>query len=635
MSDERKKLELKIRRGSSLKHLIALRTAFIIPPGLDVTKEIQDLLPADTVLCEFGDISSTKSIEIHAEDLVFLRGTIYKLEGKSLTISCRTASFVGQGGDVAFDLSNPEVPQKPGSPPLPAATGESAKSTGSQPFKVSECLPAKAGATGFTGSAGKEGLNGGEFRFRGALNVKAGENITVKIITTGGKGGDGGNGGVGGEGGDGLKGSPTQEHLSLQDFRAIQPVLRGANGGVGGPGGVGGKGGSGGNIDIFYDLLISGEESSITSVDLVKFDLHAEGGENGNAGAGGTGGIGGDHTNMEFDTIIIRDLVYVVTDNDAFHEDVRTWSWCEEGSFLSWPYTSDTHTVRPEKMNRGDQGVVGTIGAVQEEKSSTGQIICGRKPASELFKDQPFDGHHFSMLIDRLSFEYFTLFSAQIYGMKAPSSEPSKELLSPEQERFRHTWNWINDAFKTEMPLETANQKVWSIVRSALNSFNVTVGTGKDIFNHSVNAVPNPAVGIPDTKQAMEDLKSVEAAALKTMQSLVSYKKAKSQVYSEISDLKDKIALNKSAQEKELVNSDRLVKAITKAIQTQNACKDKLLLEIATLRKDIEDKLDCDLSMILESLSMVLMFVQPESVRNSRLPKKRETFLTKLRVLHL
>jgi hypothetical protein len=101
------KLEVKIRsgpKGETLKQLIALRSAVLMPPGVQLTDELSKTLPPNAVLCYVGDISTTNNIEIYADELVLLRDPIYAFRRKHRSISCRTVKFAGKGDRVTFDL---------------------------------------------------------------------------------------------------------------------------------------------------------------------------------------------------------------------------------------------------------------------------------------------------------------------------------------------------------------------------------------------------------------------------------------------------------------------------------------------------------------------------------------------------
>lgn len=66
-SVEHEKLEVKTRsgpKGETLEQLIALRSAVLMPPGVQLTNELSKTLPPNTVLCYVGDISTTNNIEI-------------------------------------------------------------------------------------------------------------------------------------------------------------------------------------------------------------------------------------------------------------------------------------------------------------------------------------------------------------------------------------------------------------------------------------------------------------------------------------------------------------------------------------------------------------------------------------------
>lgn len=57
------KLEIKLRKGDSLKQLIALRVAVLVPPGRTLGEDILNQLPSDAILCYVGDIGNTQHIE--------------------------------------------------------------------------------------------------------------------------------------------------------------------------------------------------------------------------------------------------------------------------------------------------------------------------------------------------------------------------------------------------------------------------------------------------------------------------------------------------------------------------------------------------------------------------------------------
>lgn len=137
---------------------------------------------------------------------------------------------------------------------------------------------ARVAQGGSVGSAGADGLNGGEVVIEGASAIDG----LLPVYLPGQNGGSGGPGEPGRTGAQGQRGDDAVP--GLFDCRR-----GGGDGGAGGAGGKGGNGGAGGNGGSGGGLRLVGLDPSIQS--LVRFE--APGGAPGPGGEGGVGGRGG------------------------------------------------------------------------------------------------------------------------------------------------------------------------------------------------------------------------------------------------------------------------------------------------------------------------------------------------------
>lgn len=548
-----------------------------------------------------------------------MRG-VYLSRKKTLSISCRTVKFVGSWDRVVFAFDPEDCPPKPAAP-APKGKGQNGTRPGDIRTYIDRFLPwdklfaqfskPKSGDNGGQGVDGGIGSDAGSFTFRGTFSLSKDEKIKFEVYVNGGVGGAGGNGGVGGEGGDAIPEVPQYSRQELPDIKAwnqIEPYMYGGTGGSGGTGGKGGNAGRNGTIDIAYDLLVDGQAS--TGEDPLTFLLHSGQHANGAAGEGGGGGNGGDHGKIQF---WVRQWSGWVPDRPWVGRQMMGRDASANHKEL-WEYTMWWH-----KMPRGSTGSSGSRATDNTTKAADGAAVCARKSRVDLLKAQIFDAHHLSMVMERMSFEYFTQFATQVYDTSAPVSGAVTGDPTPRQRQIGETWNWVSEVLSSR-DIGGDEGNAWKMLRGSLMSFNAQCLARSDMFKRALNAVPNPVVGIPDVNKAIENYKVVEAAASKTKDAIATTDRKRADVYEQLKALTGTELSLTTAQGKELDECDRLIREVQQAIPLQDVRTHALKAACADLKDLIKDTVKCEVEKIIEAVGDVVLDSH-DAVRDAAAPR--------------
>ncbi|KAI8597231.1 hypothetical protein EDD21DRAFT_447186 [Dissophora ornata] len=607
--------------------------------ALDRQFHHQGYIAADIDLSE----NTPASIQIVCDHLVLVGGTTYVGNGKNLEIRCRLLTFEkGPGANelersrVTFDLSSVnslvlkaeeredakyEEPSAmdayaPGlvHRQIRAETNLFSPDIYTQQLEVKWHMgalrPARRGNDAqVVANPGKHGISGGNFTLiANKIDSKMLNSAYPPIFvrsngSAGGPGQPGGNGSNGGDGlvynyprdGDGMK-FPFE--AVVENMKGLCDLYDGGVGGEGGHGGPGGRGGSGGNVMVICSTeadiekkLVSGELTA--GVDGPKA-------ENGNPGKRGT------KSRVEFYRHSHWNYVYDrLADDDIFKS--RAMYECNDGEYPGiFPYEN----TQPRPILDQEQlwGLLRDKGL--QPIGVNGTERCTSKEGEQFLANLPVNANFLGLLIQRLNFEHFVLFTSQ----GTPAQLDSVAWLKTGREAFMETFDWLATVLA---PVDSVKDKAKEVERSAMEVHlqtefgflcqKVGAPSFSDAFQNSVNFVP----WVPN-KAAYDTIRK-------------DYRHVESTYHGIRSILEDTQKDRKSAQmlideaRRSIGHSIGLISKEETAIKDAEIEFDRseiaLQKELYQFMKDMEQFKDvlekyvqCNVESIFESLSTVLMF---------------------------
>ncbi|KAL8840297.1 MAG: hypothetical protein Q9170_001381 [Blastenia crenularia] len=266
--DETQLLQV-IKAGDEITYHFGYRSVFFRPndTGGTSSEACEKQLDETTVPTTIVWDQSIKTINIFAEEIVFVTGAQYAFRELSLSIRCRCLRIIRlSDSPVKFDLTgrNNET-----APVAPAAQSNGRNANGTfvdeNPLRrIGDHNFAESGPTGTAGTDGSQGNGGGKFFLQADVKVDNIDQPRIEVNVSGGAGGSGGVGGKGGKGGSGVKADIFNQFpvskcagrafIQGEAFSAFMPLLPAARGGDGGVGGKGGWGGNAGSVQVKFTL---------------------------------------------------------------------------------------------------------------------------------------------------------------------------------------------------------------------------------------------------------------------------------------------------------------------------------------------------------------------------------------------
>ena len=596
-------LEAKIRTGSDkniLKHLIAVRSAVIMPPNVPLTDDLERKIPSDAVRSYIADAAEITTFQIFGDELIFLRGETYKLPGKNLYIYCRQAKFAGEGNEVIFDLgANPIISNTDNNTQADETAKPAVFPNQGQPAWNDKAQAlwryAATGNQGSAGATGAKGGTGGIFGFRGSIVLDSAHHLKLSVFAKGSPGGTGQTGAKGGVGGTGSMGGKNKVD-GYNDFIIGFDCLKGGAGGKGGTGGMGGSGGKGGDVDTLCSLFVDDKlVTDHTQQTTLELNSDVPGGENGQPGAGGRGGDPG-ATGKQ-----------VLWSNGNFENKDRPA--IEFHSSLYPQYQPGSCEIHLDQIPRAAAGASGDAGPSNPQARADGWHKEYLQRPEDVVNDLTLDAHHLMMVIDRLSFEYFTRYSSQVYDVHAKTAETTSAKTTekdPQKQEYVDTIAWLDEIIKKVNKVGGSWGADWAnafaVPKMALLSFHAQCLTQSDIFNNPLNAVPNPMAGIPKIEDALKKFREVESAAMSMKTAIESTNRTRSDLYTHVTSLQsasDNIMQKISEEQRE---SDKLTVQINDAIDLQEKRTAYLLKCTSELEDQIKKNVGCDILTILKTV---------------------------------
>lgn len=593
-------------------YLLGYRSVFIRPNNNGADTSFENLLPPGTIAVDIPMVKdSPLHIVIHAENIVFARGTKYLYRTKDLTISCRSVIFVSHPSDlntpVTFDLTGEAQSSIPAEPQIADHGTDRVYIVGLERPEAKEY--GSDGSKGIDGTDGGTGFAGGKFTFKGDLQLPADAKDLFKIVTTGGKGGKGGNGGQGGTGGNGWRGFGDVP-LPERDFRRMLDLLPGRAGGDGGKAGRPGYGGSGGDVNIIW--TVNGE-TPMQDEKFKRFEnlfiIQADAGQNGEPGEGGLGGPPG----KDCQETLWSEILFSEISPKPVESYVKSKPICriELGFGCRWDvqFFIDPAAIRGGAT--GSQGVaaIGVAGA----QPSAGKVTIVPADANVLLGLQKYSPRQLLMIIERLSFEYFVYFSSQFYH-STENLEAVEKIKSP----FGGSLAWISsicdlDANEKNRGTVGPDTLLWKEVHSSFGTLCRRINGMKDIFDCSLISVEQPHLGLWEVESILKNYNDISSrakvvreylreGAAKRLEIRVQLKGIAAQVTSELSKR------TKAIEDLKLLK-DKIVSAKAHVSSKLSALRGKL----TDLEDSIRREVNCDVSEILNALGTVSLFFSPHA----------------------
>ncbi|KAI8575152.1 hypothetical protein K450DRAFT_216118 [Umbelopsis ramanniana AG] len=592
-------------------YFLAYRSVFL-QPFSPIPDNISSLLPKKTIQVNVSP-QGLPTLTVFAEEIVMLTGSQYRFPGVHLVIHCRSISFIDYNpGPVVIDMSGEDntTQRSDGSGP---GVANDAKYTVHEksflgdpwPYNPSllkdQTLAAKGGNASH-GSIGQPGSSSGSFTLTCDFLCEDVSKYSLQILTHGGAGSSGGSGGNGAAGGNGVEMQSIEECLRndiisvRQDvFFWLLPMYPPATGGNGGNAGPGGYGGNGGDVNITFTIngkqATDDEKSKLLLID-------ASAGPNGKDGVPGSAGDAGKKPKYPLKTTIWESEKSKLADLPSYV--VKE----ERSEYVTFP---------GPKMYFTDC----TAGNV---------VITSGVSASSIANVCIPDFRYMTMLVDRLVFEHFVHFTMQKYtsddSQSLISTKSIAELVMP----FIQSKTWVDSIMEklndissstdpsVPPPTYSVSQTLHlKLLQSNYSALQDSIHRGTDIFHNSLDQVGQAGLGVKQMDDANANYILLEQNLAKVGQQLIERQGKSTEIRSQVINSlqaasvsinnRNQIIDNLTTLKSQIIAADSLVR--TRRLQVERA--------LVHAEDKIRNKAQCNVTDILSAISMVAMFLNPES----------------------
>ncbi|KAM6478069.1 hypothetical protein HDV62DRAFT_401124 [Trichoderma sp. SZMC 28011] len=654
-------LSAQVMSDSGITYIYGYRSVFIRP--MDVTQRAYVHAAAAARSCAVEvdiDLTAAASakvpgrpftINVYAEELCFVTGTSYSLPGVSLSLHCRrlvilpSLDAASASTPISFNLNGLDGTEAASTKTTPpAARGANApgiyswaeesncvgklyeKITGDtvvQQIRYNEAAGPptypEAGVAGENGSPGARGNDAGSFQ----IYVEELENSTTTtkgvtnkvffaISLNGGKGARGQDGQDGGNGGPGIDWTVAEASILISEEFKDPAILLGFIGGLGGPaghGGPGGRGGAAGTVSIF------GPESLAQNLQAI-FVVENRNGSSGANGNPGRPGKQGPYSRSRlykpkyqrgmrwgFKEAVIPDKIPTPyrTGWDAIT------AWMDHG-------TAPTEVITPDPVALDDEKLweLYPDGQRQIPHSTPPAPTFNPTPIKEIQEFYVAEQTFLLRVLQRLEFQRFVT-SCQPYD--APSDDPNADQQA--DAAFSDSLSWLERMLCETFP-QPADRKSKDHLGWARGTFAILAKQGQgsvDVFENFLNTVPLGIISQKDIGNALDAFNTVEKIYLETTGQLGAVVKDQNDLVDKIKSVGKVLRDVHQDYQDELKKLSDIPAKITEVIAKEEEKKKELQNEANALKKEIQTVVNCDVDHIVEALSTVFMFVEPQNKR--------------------